>query len=838
MAAHKQNPSKPIGLPPLKFGANGFLVSFTIISILLVTVYYLWQSYTQAVDRADSTTRNLVSVVESRLSGDFARANAILTVVADEMAQDRDLADDIRQRPAQAHRLARMVSSFPTLSGLFVFDAQGQLRFSSQSDFRPMSVADRPHFQAMQADPNLTTLFSQALVSRTTGTTSIVQSRAIRDSHNTLLGTVNAVIHLDVFARLFSDIDVGPGGTIVFRRSDDFSLILRIPNRDDNEINQSLPADNAIRQTLERGQRSGTLSYVASTDGVRRRASFKLMDGFPFYIQVAQAETHILRGWRQQVAGTAAAVAGLFAVLGFVLYRLRRTQRREVAVLQRLRISEEKHRLVQDATAVGIWDWDMVGDRVVWDLALWRLLGRPPQDRPMTRAEAWAMMHPADLPQVQRTIEDSIRVGDRFAIECRYPAAKGDWRWLQFKGQVVERDADNAPLRMTGTADDIHLAVLERRRADEVLDRLQKIAAHVPGMVYQYQIWPDGRSAFPYASQGILHIYGVTPDQVVRDGSAVFKQLHPDDVGHVADSITISARDLTPWCDQYRVRRPDGPTIWVEGEATPERQPDGSTLWHGYIRDITENKLREQASADLMRQLQHSNAELEQFAYVASHDLRQPLRMVSSYVKLLERRLHTDLDDETRQYMGFISDGATRMDQMLMSLLEYSRVGRRGEPMRPISSRLAVDEALLFLSPAITEAKAEITITGDWPEVTASRDSFTRLFQNLIGNAVKYRTSDRTVQITVSVDDLGDCWRFSIADNGIGIDPSQFDRLFRVFQRLQSREHYEGTGIGLAVTRKIVEHHGGKIWVESTGEGQGCTFRFTLPKQASPHPAG
>lgn len=228
-------------------------------------------------------------------------------------------------------------------------------------------------------------------------------------------------------------------------------------------------------------------------------------------------------------------------------------------------------------------------------------------------------------------------------------------------------------------------------------------------------------------------------------------------------------------------------------------------------------------------ELARSNAELEQFAYVASHDLRQPLRMVKSYVQLLERRLADKLDDDTRQMMHFAADGASRMDQMLISLLEYSRVGRKGEPLARLSSREGVDEALRFLNPAIHEAHASISITGTWPEIIARRDEFTRLMQNLIGNAIKYRSNERSPEIEISVapDKLG--WRFCVADNGIGIDPAQFERLFRVFQRLHTREKYEGTGIGLAVARKIVEHHGGRIWAESEGEGHGSRFCFILP---------
>lgn len=244
------------------------------------------------------------------------------------------------------------------------------------------------------------------------------------------------------------------------------------------------------------------------------------------------------------------------------------------------------------------------------------------------------------------------------------------------------------------------------------------------------------------------------------------------------------------------------------------------------LRKQTERLLQQQ-TASLVR----SNAELEQFAYVASHDLRQPLRMVNSYVQLLERRVADRLDEDTRQMMGFVTQAAQRMDQMLVSLLEYSRVGRKGEPMAALLMREALDEALRFLAPLSAETQAQIRIRGHWPELVASRNEITRLWQNLVGNALKFRAADQVPQIEISAAPDEQGWRFEVADKGIGIDPAQFDRLFRVFQRLHTRSEYEGTGIGLALARKIVERHGGRIWVESAGLGQGSRFVFCLPVQ-------
>jgi len=243
-------------------------------------------------------------------------------------------------------------------------------------------------------------------------------------------------------------------------------------------------------------------------------------------------------------------------------------------------------------------------------------------------------------------------------------------------------------------------------------------------------------------------------------------------------------------------------------------------------------KLVEANSLTLERhiaELNRSNAELEQFSYAISHDMRQPLRMIAGHLSLLEQSIGPYLLEEQRESFDFAIDGAKRLDRMLVGLLEYSRVGRKGEPASRVESRALLDDALLFLQPAIAEAQAQVRIQGDWPQLLVSPDEILRLLQNLIGNAIKFRVAGRAPEITVTGAALEQQWRVCVADNGAGIPPDQIGRLFQVFQRLQSQAAYEGTGIGLALCRKIAEHHGGKIWAESKGNGLGSTFCVELP---------
>ena len=224
-------------------------------------------------------------------------------------------------------------------------------------------------------------------------------------------------------------------------------------------------------------------------------------------------------------------------------------------------------------------------------------------------------------------------------------------------------------------------------------------------------------------------------------------------------------------------------------------------------------------------ELARSNAELEQFAYVASHDLQEPLRMVASYVGLLERRYRGKLDADADDFIEFAVDGARRMQALLNGLLDLSRVGTRGREPEPTDSEAVLRDALLNLEQAIAERDAEVT-HDPLPTVLGDRIQLTQLFQNLISNAVKFNASRRP-HVAVTARRAGSMWEFGVADNGIGIDPAHFERIFQVFQRLHTRETYAGTGIGLAVCRKIVERHGGTILIESA-KGQGATFCFTL----------
>lgn len=272
-------------------------------------------------------------------------------------------------------------------------------------------------------------------------------------------------------------------------------------------------------------------------------------------------------------------------------------------------------------------------------------------------------------------------------------------------------------------------------------------------------------------------------------------------------------------------RRKDGSEFPIEIMLSPLESVDG-TLVTAAIRDISVRKQAEVHLLEKVDELNRSNEELGQFAYIASHDLQEPLRMVASYTQLLARRYKGKLDADADEFIAFAVDGASRMQRLIQDLLAYSRVGTKGRELQITSSEDALDQAIVNLRGGIEDSGAIVTHDA-LPSVLADDMQLVQLFQNLIGNAIKYQ-SPGIPRVHVSAKKNGGMkWLFGVKDNGLGIDPQYFEKIFVMFQRLHKREEFAGTGIGLAICKKIVERHGGNISVASQ-PGQGSTFEFTL----------
>jgi two-component system sensor kinase FixL len=275
---------------------------------------------------------------------------------------------------------------------------------------------------------------------------------------------------------------------------------------------------------------------------------------------------------------------------------------------------------------------------------------------------------------------------------------------------------------------------------------------------------------------------------------------------------------------ELAARRKDGTEFPIEIGLSHVNTPDGP-LAFGMVSDISERKKAADELQRVNEELRRSNTEMEQFAHVASHDLQEPLRMVTSYLQLVERRYSADLDDDGREFISFAVDGAKRMKALIKDLLEFSRAGTGVASLRPVAAAALLQNALENLKTAIDESGASIS-TDPMPTIMADPILLTQVFQNLIANAIKFQKGV-TPEVHISARSKGPEWIFSVQDNGIGIEQNHLDRIFRIFERLHTNEAYSGSGIGLAITKKIVERHGGRIWVESQ-PGTGSTFYFSV----------
>jgi PAS domain S-box-containing protein len=339
----------------------------------------------------------------------------------------------------------------------------------------------------------------------------------------------------------------------------------------------------------------------------------------------------------------------------------------------------------------------------------------------------------------------------------------------------------------------------------------------------------DGDGVIIHANRSMAEAFATTPERLI--GSAFLDFVDDGDREAARRELAAIAADPgTIVHAERRFRRVDGSQFWglKVGQALPceEGLPMGTVV---AIADISDRLAAEADLKDLSQRLQRSNQELEHFAYVASHDLRQPLRMVTSYLTLIRKQLGAQLAGELGEYFAFAVDGAKRMDAMIIGLLEYSRIGRGDQAHEPVDLGALVERVLLDLGPAIADAGAEVAVAGPLPTVMGRVTELERLFQNLVGNAVKYRDPGRPMRVSIGAADGDGEWQLWIADTGIGIPADSASRIFDMFQRAVKAEDFEGTGIGLAVCRKIVEHHRGRIWAESE-PGKGSTFRFTIAK--------
>lgn len=541
--------------------------------------------------------------------------------------------------------------------------------------------------------------------------------------------------------------------------------------------------------------------------------------------------------------------------------------------------------------------------------------------------------------KVREVVDLAIRTGQSWDFEFPLITARNNEKWVRAQGNA--EFSEGQCVRLYGVFQDI-------TKLKDAERRLRQSTENIPGVIYQYFLYPDGRDEFRNISGAVRNVLGLDPEEAEKDSARVWAMIHKEDVPMLRETVMYSALHLKKWNTQWRMNLPDGRMHWLECHATPHRMQNGTVYFDAVLFDITEKKetehlleqvtelsmiggwelklqkdggrlhsspitrkildagedyapsfeeaieiypeeyratvqqavqelmdtgkpydiecevitlknsrkwvrcignaerdaqgkclrifgsiqdidARKKAEMELQRQtleLKASNAELEQFAYVASHDLQEPLRMVTSFLTKLEEKYNKQLDDKARQYIGFAVDGASRMRQTILDLLQYARIGKGDARPEQIDVNTLLDEIMLLYRDEIENCGAAIT-RENLPVLRHYQAPLMQVLSNLVNNALKYRREDVKPEIMVSASQNGEEWLFCVSDNGIGIEKEYLQKIFVIFQRLHPKATYSGTGIGLAVVRKIIESLGGRVWAESKPD-HGTNFYFTI----------
>ena len=414
-------------------------------------------------------------------------------------------------------------------------------------------------------------------------------------------------------------------------------------------------------------------------------------------------------------------------------------------------------------------------------------------------------------------------------FEMEYPChSLQEQRWFLLR---IVNFADDSPKVVM-----MHIDISYLKKAGEELKNITNrllLATNSAGM----GIWDwDIKKDHLLWDDGMYRLYKINDSHFGSIYNAWLSRLHPEDSERVNQEIQMAITGKKQYDTEFRIIWEDLSVHYIKATGLTEIDGEGNIIrLIGVNWDITALKAAELNLKELnenlqthSKQLAISNAELEQFAYVASHDLQEPLRMVTSFLTLLEQKYSNVIDDKGKNYIGFAVDGAKRMRQIILDLLEYSRAGKKEEDKEELDLNDLLNEIKILLRKKIEEKKA-VFIIDQLPHINTHRSPLRQVFQNLISNALKYSSDEISVEVHITVRELKDHWQFAVADNGIGIETEYFEKIFIIFQRLHNKDEYSGTGMGLAITKKIIEKLGGKIWVESK-EGKGSTFYFTIAK--------
>lgn len=492
--------------------------------------------------------------------------------------------------------------------------------------------------------------------------------------------------------------------------------------------------------------------------------------------------------------------------------------------LEEIKGANERFQYATNAALSVIWDWDVLTDKMFWANSLTDYFGYFPEDV-SENSNLWEkFIHPDDYNDVINSIRKSLKSEDEFwEKQYRFLKSSGEYSIVIDRGFII-RDQHDQPIRMVGSITDI----TNEHKLKILLENASRLA--------KMGTWEvDLVNSKVFYSKITREIHELDDDfePSVENGINFYKE------GYSREAIVNAMSDAImkgiSWDIELEIITAKGNNRWVRAMGEPEFVDGNCTKLYGNFQDINDRKLAELQLQELNETLEHraqqlavSNEELQQFAYVSSHDLQEPLRMVTSFLTLLEKKYASQLDEKATQYIHFAVDGAQRMRHVILDLLEYSRVGSNEEALKKVDVKMLVEEILILHRKQIQEIDVTFNI-DPLPTILSYDTPVRQVFQNLISNALKYHSTNVKPIITIKSIEKETCYEFSVEDNGIGIDGQFKDKIFQIFQRLHTKDKYSGTGVGLAICKKVMDNLGGEIWLD-TDYKNGAKFCFKIPK--------
>ena len=737
-------------------------------------------------------------------------------------------AAELSQRALRAH-----ADAIPAVSAIALYGADGIRRASSMAGDSELPFA-LPLSEINAAQRTVTT---QALIvsSRRTGSESawkIIVSRAAGGPETEFRGVIAAAVDARRLADPYKAIHLGESGSVALYSSKG-ALLAAHPWRED-----MMGRSFAVAASRERGAppEASTREVVSPFTNQPALAADIAIPGYPLILSLRVDRDAVLAPWRReaQIVGSAAAlIAALALSLGALAERY--VRRREESIARR-KANQAELSEAQRIAQLGRFSIDAATGTIQWSAQAARLLGAPHVLSSTLEGLAEHVLE-EDRPRLRSAWEKLLAgQGSDDDIEFRIAAQPGQVRWLRARAELQpQRPGESA--RARGTLIDVTERKGVETAQEQSNERLRRVTANIPGIVFEYRLRPDHTAAFEYVSDRALDVLEESPEALMREPRLMFEMVEPGHRRRLLRSMRASREQLTLWTVELPIRTRSGRVKWMRGQSVPTPLEDGSVTWDGVMLDVSAQKQAEQAiqmlNERLERRVQERTAELsaaykelESFSYSVSHDLRAPLRAIGGFSRLLLEEHASRLDRDAVQLLERVSAAAQRMSLLIDDLLSLSRV-TRSEPKRVRVDMSAI--ALAIIAELQQDSRGRVVDVHIEPGIICSADpNLLRIaLYNLLGNAWKFSSKRSRALIEMGTLRNGGKTVYYVRDNGAGFDMRYAGKLFGAFQRIHSSREFDGTGIGLATVSRIIDRHGGAVWAQAEVD-RGATFYFTL----------